>query len=120
MTRLISNRTRSSRAASADGGVGEVSTEVAAVLTDLPGRADPRHLRSCRRGGRRPPLLPVSYTWRVEPPSSCGAMPTHRRSWESIGDRAAPTARSGDRLLAWSVRRAAPPVAARRLYVQAR
>src|ERR687883_480662 len=46
MTRLISNSTRSRRAASTDGGTGcpaDWSSEVlAALLTELPGRAGPR------------------------------------------------------------------------------
>src|SRR6476659_8022853 len=70
MTRLISNSTRSSWAASTDGGTGEPGLAgelsigvLAALVTGLPGRAGPRipqgHLVDRAAG---PPRSPVSYT----------------------------------------------------------
>src|SRR3954447_17109712 len=61
MTRLISNSTRSSWAASTDGGTGEPGLPgelsigvLAALLTWLPGHAGPRFRGGVRRQGGRP------------------------------------------------------------------
>src|SRR3954469_3204137 len=71
MTRLISNSTRSSWAASTDGGTGEPGLAgelsigvLAALVTGLPGRAGPRSPEEAsvdRAAG--PPRSPVSYTF---------------------------------------------------------
>src|SRR3954462_1305366 len=80
MTRLISNSTRSSRAASTDGGTGEPGTAgevsiglLAAVLTGLPGRAGrrPPGRSGCRRGGRAVPRASVLH--RLDPGRGTGS-----------------------------------------------
>src|SRR3712207_597072 len=110
ITRLISNSTRSRRAASAEGGTGadDCSNDVlAALLTGLPGRGGPRPPR--RTGGRRrggePVPSPVSYRF-----LGGGHRPRHP---PGLG-RALISARAASALLALATRRAAPPVAARR------
>src|SRR4051812_16219069 len=70
MTRLISNSTRSSWAASTDGGTGEPGLAgelsigvLAALVTGLPGRAGPRFLaEDAVDRAADPPRNPVSYT----------------------------------------------------------
>src|SRR3954452_5080202 len=120
MTRLISNSTRSRRAASADGGTGAspaaglpegVSSGVlAALVTWLPGRAGPA-LRSGRPPtGRHARRRPVSYRFLSERCGPRGYAATKRDT-----HRAEPKSTTADHLLlAWLLRRAAPPVAARR------
>src|SRR5215203_5652854 len=68
MTRLISNSTRSRRAASTDGGTGAaglagVVSVLAALLTWLPGRAGPRLPAGAKPSTGRwtRPVQPVSY-----------------------------------------------------------
>src|SRR5688572_26778286 len=74
MTRLISNSTRSSRAASTDGGTcdsrsaGELSIGVlAALLTGLPGRAGPRRPGEAAVDGAARPAPPASVLHRLDP-----------------------------------------------------
>src|SRR3954453_21351382 len=97
MTRLISNSTRSRRAASAEGGTGadDCSTDVlAALLTGLPGRG----------GAACPSRPPVSYTFLDG--GGVGRIGASRRARMAAPPHGA--------LLPLATRRAAPPVAARR------
>src|SRR6476469_691949 len=116
ITRLISKSTFSSRAASTDGGTG-ASVEgaigvLAALLTVLPGLAG--HGRPESEGRRR--------DGRAIPGTSVLHLAREPRRWDgrggTVGLHVDTTAPGGRALLAWYVRRAAPPVAARRLYLR--
>src|SRR3954451_24925971 len=120
MTRLISNSTRSRRAASTDGGTGApapttelpdgvlpdgVSSGVlAALVTWLPGPADPRP--SAAEGRRREACPSTASVLQVPKGRLCLT--------QTRQDARAHLCRERRSLLAWIPRRAAPPVAARR------
>ena len=90
---------------------GELSIGVlAALLTGLPGRAGRRPRARGRRRGGAPPREPVSYTLPGRPLAAAGAGP--RGTLQSARPHPCPRAMPAASLIA---RRAAPPVAARRL-----
>src|SRR5512133_22101 len=111
MTRLISNSTRSSRAASTDGGTGAPGTAgelsigvLAALLTGLPGRAGPRTPRrgDRRRGGT---YRPTSQCPTPAGPVTGPARGVRYESAGSLRDRSTTPPRAAARLLALVTRR---------------